>query len=623
MYTEHCGRKVEGTHKRRCTTMQTSRFIRWAVAAALAALAVTLAGCSGSSSDKAGGTDQAEPRVLTLASPNGGAPPVPLTSWAEEVNRLSGGTLAVEFQAYWRGGEQLYEAGTLEDVKAGKVDMAWVGSRVFDTVEVTSFQALAAPLLIDSYDLEGKVFEEGIPERMLEGVSALDLVGIGVLPGPMRKMLGVSKPFVRPGDFQGEVIGLQDSGVGDTTLRALGATPRAMPTGAELDGLDAYEQHLASIAGNSYDMSAKYLTTNLNLWPRPYVIVMGEEVFESLTGEQQSALRDAAPAVMQEALATERAAEDEAAPILCRRGVTFASASESDLADLRSAFEPVYAELRSDSDTGAYLTAITALKSEIAAAAEAPICDPESGTPASSGFPEGTYESTVTSDDWPGQAYDTGTFTQVFDSGEMTVYQPKTGEIGFRGTYTVFRDQIEVTGPEDTLTARWSFDGERLRFTDIEVCTGSSCSTSDGNRYIVVWGSHPWVRVDGVEATAIDGVYEFTTTVEELWAAGSPHDDVVENYGEHRWVLDGGRFEMTQKNGASDRWTKGTYVVRGNIVVFTVEDYGGVAPTGASEKTGEVFTYTWSLYRDQLTLGAVEGAISPENFRAKPWTRVD
>ena len=57
------------------------------------------------------------------------------------------------------------QAGTLEDVKTGKVDMAWVGARAFDTVGVTSFQALVAPLLIDSYDLEAKVFNEGCLSR--------------------------------------------------------------------------------------------------------------------------------------------------------------------------------------------------------------------------------------------------------------------------------------------------------------------------------------------------------------------------------------------------------------------------------------------------------------------------
>ena len=148
---------------------------------------------------------------------------------------------------------------------------------------------------------------------------------------------------------------------------------------------------------------------------------------------------------------------------------------------------------------------------------------------------------------------------------------------------------------------------------------GPSCTPDGGaGPYTVVWGSNPWVRV-AAQATPIDGEYEFTTTVEELIAPVRPRS--VENYGEFRWVLDGGRFEMTQKNGASDRWTKGTYVVRD-----TSSSSRSRTRRSRSERlhetTGEVSTYTWSLYRDQLTLGPVEGAISPENFLAKPWTRI-
>jgi TRAP-type C4-dicarboxylate transport system substrate-binding protein len=604
--------------------MQTRRFIRWAVAAALATSVITLAACSGSSSDKAGGADEVEPRVVTLANPNEGEPPLQLSRWAEEVSRLSGGTLAIEFENSWRLGEPLYEAGTLEDVKAGKVDMAWVGARAFDTVGVTSFQALVTPLLVDSYDLEGKVFEAGIPERMLEGVSELDLVGIGVLPGPMRKLLGVSKPFVRPRDFEGEVVGLQDSAVADMTLRALGATPRPVPSSAALEGLDAYEQQLGAIQANQYDTGAKYVTANANLWPRPLVIVMGKEALDSLTDDQQSALRGAAAAAIPAALTTARAEDDEAAPILCRRGMTFAVATESDLAELRSALEPVYAELVNNAETKSYIDAIADLKTEIAASAEAPVCDSEGEESASTGtFPEGTYETTVTEEDWAERgvpAYTVGTFTMVVENGELTLLEPD-GQIGFRASYSIFRDRIDAHGDPDTVTARWSFDGTRLRFTDVVSCEESSCAPASGaDPYSVVWGSNPWVPVR-TKPTPIDGVYEFTTTGKELTAAGSP-DVMVENYGKFRWVLDGGRFEMTQKNGASDRWTKGTYVVRDDIVEFTVEEFGGIAPTGAHEKTGEVFTYTWSLYRDQLALGPVEGAISPENFLAKPWTRV-
>ena len=599
--------------------MQTRRCIQWAVAAVLAAAAIPVAACSGSSNDKAGGADQAEPRVLTLANPNEGAPPTQLDSWAEEVGRLSGGTLTIEFENSWRLGEPLYEAGTLEDVVAGKVDMAWVGARVFDTVGIESFRALGAPLLVDSYDLEGKVFEEGIPERMLEGVSELDLVGIGVLPGPMRKVLGVSKPFVRPGDFAGEVVGLQDSAVADSALRALGATPQPVPSSAALDGLDAYEQQLGAIQGNQYDRAAKYVTANVNLWPRPLVIVMGKEAFESLTDEQQSALRDAAAAAIPQALAASRAEDEEAAPILCRRGLTFAAASESDLSELRAALEPVYADLRNDRETRSAIDAITSLKSQVKVSAEAPACESGSTSASDEASPiDGTYETTVTRADWVAQglepeANSVGVFTLVFEDGELTLFGPDE-EIGFEASYSAFRDQIEVEGI-DRFTARWALDGTTLTFTEIDFP-----GEGGGLPYLVVWGSHPWVRA-AANATPIDGVYEFTTTAEELLAAGSATAE-LENYGKYRWTLDDGRFEMTQKNGAADRWTKGTYVVREDTVEFTVEDFGGVAPNGAHETTGEVFTYTWSLYRDQLTLGPVEGAISPENFLAKPWTRV-
>jgi TRAP-type C4-dicarboxylate transport system substrate-binding protein len=623
MYPEHCGRSVEGTNEWRCTTMQTRAFIRWTIAAVLATATIALAACSGSEADKAGGADGAEPRVLTMAVQSGVQDQ--LSAFAEEVSRLSEGTLEIEFSDKWRLGEPTYEAGTLEDVEAGKVDMAWVGARAFDTVGVTSFQALLAPLLVDSYDLQARVFEEGIPDEMLKAVDDQNLVGIGVLPGPMRKVLGVSRPYVAPGDFAGQVVGIQDSAVAKQTLDALGATPKPVPAEAPLDGLDGYEQQLSSIAGNSYDADAKHVTSNVNLWPRPLVIVMGSDAYESLTDEQRSVLRAAAESAIPNALEASRAEDEEAASTLCRRGLTFATASEADLAELRAALEPVYADLASDPETKSYLDAIASLKTEIAASAEAPACAAsDSGGPASAGIPEGTYETTITREDyadWGVEVENTGVFTLEFADGVVILRDPN-GEVGFQTTYTLFRDKFEAVGDPDTLTARWAFDGSKLEFEDFEVCsTGSPCAPLDEFNYHVVWASHPWARAES-EASSIDGVYEFTTTVEELFAI-APDDDVVENYGKFRWVLDGGRFEMMQKNGASDRWTKGSYTVRGNTVVFSVEDYGGVAPNDAHEMTGEVFTYAWSLYRDQLTLEAVEGAISPELFRVKPWTRVD
>ena len=79
----------------------------------------------------------------------------------------------------------------IRDVEAGKADLGWAGSRAFDNVGVQSFDALHAPLLIDNYPLEHKVLESPLCHEMLEGLEPVGLVGIGILPGPMRKPLGV------------------------------------------------------------------------------------------------------------------------------------------------------------------------------------------------------------------------------------------------------------------------------------------------------------------------------------------------------------------------------------------------------------------------------------------------
>jgi hypothetical protein len=123
--------------------------------------------------------------------------------------------------------------------------------------------------------------------------------------------------------------------------------------------------------------------------------------------------------------------------------------------------------------------------------------------------------------------------------------------------------------------------------------------------------------------TPIDGVYRLDTTREQSRAAGTPKTDLVsENYGHWRFVLDRGRMYYTQSAEGARRWTRAVYTVNGDTLEFTVTAYGGEAPHGAAEKTGEIFTFRWSRYRDRLTLATVKGKISPLNFRLTPWRRV-
>jgi TRAP-type C4-dicarboxylate transport system substrate-binding protein len=477
----------------------------------LISVAITIAasGCDAtSSSDKAGSERESKPVVLTMANGNDSA--VELEPFADAVADLSDGTLRIKFANGWRQGTPDYETKLIGDVKAGKADLGWAGTRAFDSVGVAAFDALHAPLLIDSYELEQNVLKSPLAGQMLQALEPLGLVGLGILPGPMRKPLGVDR-LVRPEDYRGQELAIARSRVAEDTLRAVGAIPHAIPSAGEIDGLDGVEQQIASIQGNRYDSVARYLTTNVNLWPRLPVIFMNREAYAALSDTQRQALKDAARGALGPSLASQRRDQDESAAILCRRGLKFVTASDADIAALRDAVAPVYRRLEGDELTATAIEEIRSMRTDDTRP-DAPACE--------------------------------------------------------RG--------------------------------------GESKSVAG-------------------EATPIDGVYSMTTTAEEVAAVPpgmAPEEVESENYGRWRFVLDHGRLYYTQSSEGASRWTKAKYQVRGDQLTFEVTSYGGEAPNGAAEKTGEVFTFRWSRYRDRLTLAPVIGKVSPENFRAKPWRRI-
>ena len=472
------------------------------------AIALTAGGCGGtSSSDKAGSERSVKPVVLTMANGNGVS--VELEPFASAVARLSGGTLRIRFENGWRKGTPDHETGLIGDVRAAKAELGWAGTRAFDSVGVRSFEALHAPLLIDSYALEQTVLESPLVGEMLEGLEPLGVVGIGILPGPMRKPLGVER-LVRPEDYRGRTLAIAQSRVAEDTLRAVGATPHPVPSAGGIDGLDGVEQQVEAIQGNLYDSVAKYLTTNVNLWPRLLVIFMDRQAYAALGEPHRRALTEAARSALGPTLALQRSDEEEAAAILCRRGVTFVTATDADIAALRRAVQPVYRRLEGDALTRRAIDQIRAMRDDDARP-DAPACA----------------------------------------------------------------------------------EGE------------SSTSLAD-------------------KATPIDGVYEMTTTAAEVAGLGGvdPQQLESENYGRWRFILDRGRLHYTQSSEGATRWTDAVYTVSGDALTFEVTATGGEAPNGAVEKTGEVYAFRWSRYRDRLTLGPLKGKSSPENFWAKPWRRI-
>ena len=475
---------------------------------AMAAI-VALSACT-SSADRAGGRGFQEVTVLEIAQLNDVAPPQ-VQAYAAAVEKQSHGSLRLHFADSWHKGEVDFEKHTLDDVRTGRVPGAWVGVPSLDLIGVTSFQPLLAPLLVDSQVVQSRIFTSGIPAGMARGLQGHGLVGVAVLPGPMRKVLGVREPFREPADFRGATLGIQGGAIPEATARALGATFTRMPSGASLTQVDAYEQHVGNIVGSFYGLEAKYLTANVNLWPQAMAVVLNETSYGALTDAQREVLRAAATSAIPAALEATRSEDDSGVVKLCGQGVSFPPASDVQLAGLRRAVQPVYDEIAEAPGNARMLDRLTDLRAVVAAPPEVSAC-PARGQDAGGGsFPEGTYDMVLDPD---ARAQCTGApskgtpeqkswYVLEVRDNRVTIRQRTDSQtapwgVRYNGVYSTLRDRIQI----DSLNARWSYDGTNLRLTDM---TGGSCDDT------LIWTTNPWVLRSGPaqgSAMVHDGTYE-------------------------------------------------------------------------------------------------------------------
>ena len=444
----------------------------------LLAVMAVLAGCTGPGVDKAGGTRARQPVVLTLANFIGESSE--LDGFAGEVRRLSAGTMRIDIRSRWRPGQVDSENGLIGDVGAGKADLGVAGSRAWDSAGVSSFRALSAPLLITSYALQDRVLRSPVTGQMLRGLRPLGLAGIGVLPGPLRKPLGIARPLLRPSDYAGLRIGVQQSLVADATMRALGATPVRFPATRAITGLDGIEEQISSIQGYQYDKAGRYLTANVSLWPRPLVLFANGKTWAALTPAQRRILSQAVTGDQAAETNVARGNERGDTAILCRRGLLrVLTASPADLAALRRAVQPVYHQLQRDPQTGRYIRQIEAMGKGVAAE-PAPGCGHAARPAGKAGPLDGVWQFTTTAADLralPGVSQgdivpeNYGTYTFVIDRGRFAFTQENRQACTWAyGSLTVTGDRFEwlftdgggiapdgaVNKPGEFFTFRWS-----------------------------------------------------------------------------------------------------------------------------------------------------------------------
>jgi TRAP-type C4-dicarboxylate transport system substrate-binding protein len=446
------------------------------VIASLAALGLLAGGC-GSSASKATGARSEEPVTLTLANPNAGDADV--GAWMNAVERLSKGSIRIKLRSDWRADEAQAERGTLADVKAGKVDIAKIRAGAWDTLDVTSFQALHAPFLVDSLELERRVLTGPLGAEMLAGVREAGVEPVAAIPGPLRFPLGISRDLDSAAAYRNALVGSRPSAVASATVAALGGRYVDVAAGADIAELDGFDASLADIDGFGYDEVARSVTVDAALWPRAVTLVINRDAWKRLSPTQREILTGAAGEAVEPVMAQLRSFGRAGTQVLCDRSFAFVRAGRAGIDELRRAVEPVYARLESDAGTRDALAGIRELKAD-APAAPVARCGPEAAAPQPvSGPLVGTWHARATRELMAAAKLNDGELLEE-NYGDVTLILRRDGRFEFHnarfpgeamgfGTWSSRGDVLEMKpggtvdqGAGETWRYRWNLFRDAL-----------------------------------------------------------------------------------------------------------------------------------------------------------------
>ena len=458
--------------------------------------------------DKAGGSEA--PEVLRLAvADDAEQPDAPFARYfARRVSALSDGSVRV--RVVWDAAGQSspgYELNIARLVHDGDFELGWMGSRAWDRMGITSFQALHAPFLVTDYGLLGRIATGPLAGRMLAGLDGHGFVGLGLVPEHLRYAFGVRSPLASVDDFAGARVRVRPSEAADALMRALGAKPvhisgddvAAAVADGEIEGAEA------SLGTNSRDEGENHLTVNLPLFPKTLTLFAGEDAYEQLDADEREAIRKAGRETAAYAAAhppSERALMRD----FCDGSqlVSAVAASRGDLDALESAAQPVYTQLEEDADTKALIAAIRALKAASSAhtAAVPPAACTQttrtvSGRKRSPSAVNGTYHWRVTEAGAQAAARAVGAPPNADDEdigivGKMTLRDGKwrmgdTEPEKYSGTYEIVGNHLVFDWGGETLTFEFSREGDAT----IELEPLPPMNAGDA----VVWAGASWRRV--------------------------------------------------------------------------------------------------------------------------------
>lgn len=188
------------------------------------------------------------------------------------------------------------EGDILEAVQAGKFDVTVIRAGRLADAGAASLAPLQIPFLVTSEEHASRLAAGPVADELMAGLADIGLMGLALVPGGLRHIMGYDTSIVVPGELTGAIVNTRPGDASEAIVTALGGTFDHSTAGVR--GTKAETGELRGIELSYSQMSAvsspAVVTSNLTLYTKFDVVVIRMDAWNGLSDTQQDELRSAA-----------------------------------------------------------------------------------------------------------------------------------------------------------------------------------------------------------------------------------------------------------------------------------------------------------------------------------------
>ena len=256
------------------------------------------------------------------------------------------------------------EKDTVEQVKIGALDMVRVSTASFHGIVPESLIP-SLPFLFRDIDHFRKAMYGAEGDKVLAAFEKAGFIGLCLYESGARSMYA-KKPIKSVADMKGLKVRVQPSDLMVSMVNAMGGSPTPMPfaevyTGLKSGLIDAAENNIPSYEETKHYESAPIFSETMHVMT-PEVLVFSKKVWETLTPQEQAAIRKAAKESVPYYVKLWEAKEKDARAAVLKGGAKIIDASQIDKKSFVDVEKPVWDKFASTPELKSLLQSIVNVK---------------------------------------------------------------------------------------------------------------------------------------------------------------------------------------------------------------------------------------------------------------------